>query len=116
MLPRGTFFIDLDGTIFKHGTAEFLPGAEELLNTVKEKNYRIIFMTRRGDIEWEGHPVYGKAATDKALKKLGLGDSTIVYDVMSPRHFLDDSQLVPHQVETNTGYSHEVLEKWRESI
>lgn len=116
MLPRGTFFIDLDGTLFRHGTTDFLPGAKELLELFKKKNYRIIFMTRRGDAEWSDHPVYSEAATRKMLEKHGLDKYTIIFDVMSPRHFLDDSFIKIHPVDTNQGYTPEELEKWRESI
>jgi len=116
MLPRGTFFLDLDGTIFRHGTDEFLPGAKELLELFMEKNYRIIFMTRRGDREWEDHPVYSAKATRASLKKHKLDHYTLILDVMSPRHFVDDSFIKIHPVDTNQGYTPEELEKWRESI
>jgi len=116
MLPRGTFFIDLDGTLFRHGTTELLPGAKDLLELFKRKNYRIIFMTRRGDAEWADHPVYSESATRQMLVEHGLDYYAIVFDVMSPRHFLDDSFIKIHPVDTNQGYSPEELEKWRESI
>ncbi len=100
----GTFFCDLDGTIFQHGTHDFLPGAREFLRLAENANYRIIFVTRRGDVEFEGHEFYGKEPTLKALKDYGLDHHTIIFDVMSPRTLVDDSEIGVVHRQTNKGW------------
>ena len=102
---KRTFFFDLDGTLFRHGTTNFLPGAKELLDKLITNDCRIIFVTRRGDLEFEGHPVYGQEATQKALKEHGLDKHTIIFDVMSPRYLVDDSEAYVVAVETNEGFN-----------
>lgn len=105
----GSFLCDLDGTLFKHGTTELLPGAKEFLDKLHASGYRIIFMTRRGDIEFENHPVYSKRATVEMLQHHGLSDHTIIYDVMSPRVLVDDSQIDIMRRVTDTGFSEDEL-------
>ena len=67
-----TWILDLDGTILVHdgpyilGKDEFLPGAEEFLRSIPEKDI-IIFLTARG--EWE------KSHTLKFLQ-----DNNVRYD------------------------------------
>jgi len=92
--PTGTYFFDLDGTLFKHGTTEPLPGALDTLQHLIEYGFRIIFMTHRGDAEFAGHPVFGEAATREMLKQHGLDSHTVIFDVQSPRTFVDDSKMV----------------------
>ncbi len=106
---KGTYFCDLDGTLFKHGTTEFLPGAKEFLELASKKRWRIIFTTRRGDVEFEGHPVYSKHATEEMLFRHGLDRHTIVYDVMSPRIIVDDSEVGTIRRYTNQGFSEKDL-------
>lgn len=104
-LDRGSFLIDLDGTLVRHGTTEFLPGAEAFLALLDARGYRVIFVTRRGDREFHGHPAYGRAATEAMLIAHGLDHHTIVYDVMSPRILVDDSGIGVLERQTNVGFS-----------
>lgn len=115
---NGTFFVDLDGTIVKHGTTEFLPNARELLALLEEKDIRLIFVTRRGDEEFEGHAVYGKVATLVFLKDNGLDHHDIIFDVANPRILLDDSSVQAIRRVTNGGFSEEnlrMVSSWAEN-
>ena len=110
----GTLLCDLDGTIFHHGSHDFLPGAREFLRNAENAGYRIIFVTRRGDLEFEGHEFYGKAATLKALKDYGLDHHTIIFDVMSPRILVDDSAIGVVRRSTNKGFDTYELDEFAE--
>ena len=117
MAHRGTFFIDLDGTIFKHGTDELLPGAREFLDMLDELQYGKIFVTRRGDEEWgPDDPRYSEAVTRAALKKHGLDDTLLVLNVRSPRFLVDDSPIDVLLRETDSGFAPEMLAKLREAL
>jgi len=106
----GTYFCDIDGTLVQHGTTTFLPGAKEFLQKLRDEDFRIIFVTRRGDFEFKGHPAYSKAATEKMLRDNGLDDCTIIYDVMSPRFIVDDSQAFVLERDTNIGFTQEEID------
>ena len=110
----GTLLCDLDGTIFQHGTNDFLPGAREFLRNAENAGQRIIFVTRRGDLEFKGDDVYGKAATLKALKDYGLDHHTIIFDVMSPRVLVDDSAIGLLRRPTNKGFDTYELDEFAE--
>ena len=86
-----TFFIDLDGTIFEHGTNFLLDGASEFLDKINDDDHDIIFTTRRGDEEFEGHKIFGKQNTIDALKTLGLVYKDILFNLSSPRIVVNDS-------------------------
>lgn len=94
------FFIDLDGTIFRHGSNELLPGARERIDYIIESGGQIIFVTRRGR-EFEGHPVYNKESTLKALKELNIPYRDILFDVPSPRIIVNDDGCQAINVTTN---------------
>jgi hypothetical protein len=100
----GTILFDLDGTLVKHGTTEWLPGALFLIEMVEARGYEVRFMTRRGDREFEDHPVYGKAPTITMLAGAGLGSRHIWFDVRSPRGIVDDSVIWFHPRQTNTEF------------
>lgn len=106
---NGTFFVDLDGTIVKHGTTKFLLNARRFLDLLEENDIRLIFVTRRGDKEFEGHPVYGKVATQSFLEDNGLGHHEIIFDVSNPRILFDDSDVQAIRRVTNGGFSEENL-------
>jgi len=116
MLPRGTMFLDLDGTIFYHSTTKLLPGATEMIDILKKKNYEIIFVTRRGNREWEDHPIYNEDATRECLKDHELDNYRIVFNVMSPRHLMDDSIIEIHDLYTNQGFDEEFLADLRQKL
>jgi len=101
-----TYVIDLDGTIFKHGTNDFLPGSKEFLEEISENGHMIIFTTRRGK-EFEGHPVYDKEKTLKVLTELGVKYDFIVFDSPSPRIVINDRGSYAIDCETNKGLENE---------
>lgn len=76
--PLGhTWILDLDGTIVKHngykidGIDSFLPGAEEFLNSIPDKDM-IIFLTSRTD-EYRG-------ATEEFLKQHMIRYDYIIFN------------------------------------
>ena len=109
-MQAGTIFCDLDGTLFRHGTVEPLPLALEFLAALEERGHRIIFVTRRGDLEFEGHSVYGKAATLEMLRGYNLDTHTIIFDVRSPRVLVDDSNIGLIERVTDEGFTKEDLD------
>ncbi len=72
-----TWILDLDGTIAKHngykidGEDSFLPGAEEFLKSIPEKDM-IVFLTSRTD-EYRG-------ATEGFLRKNGVRYDYIIFN------------------------------------
>lgn len=101
-----TYILDIDGTIFKHGTNEFLPGSKEFLDEIIEKGHMIVFTTRRGQ-EFEGHPVYDKKKTLKALDELGIKYDSIIFDSSSPRIVINDRGAYAIDCKTNKGLENE---------
>lgn len=105
----GTVFVDLDGTILRQGTQELLPGALEEMQRLREAGFRIVLTTRRGE-EFGKHRVYGREATERALRRLareGLPFDAVLYDCPSPRIVIDDCPgghiLHPSNEEVVTG-------------
>jgi hypothetical protein len=109
----GTIFCDLDGTLFKHGTTELLAGARELLALFAEFKMRVIFVTRRGDVEFEGDKVHSRGATIDALIDHALELHEIIFDVRSPRILVDDSEIECIQGITNSGFGERDLDNIR---
>lgn len=101
-----TYFIDLDGTIFNHGTNDFLPGSREYIEELKEDGHMIVFTTRRGQ-EFEGHPVYDKKKTLEALKRLNIKYDSIIFDSPSPRIVINDSGCSSINCISNEGLEEE---------
>ncbi|HET6495317.1 MAG TPA: hypothetical protein VFH61_08145 [Thermoleophilia bacterium] len=110
----GTIFCDLDGTLFKRGTHDLLPGAKELLSLFAEFKMRVILVTRRGDVEFKGHPVYSKDATLDALMDHALELYEVIYDVRSPRILVDDNDIECLQGKTDAGFMAQDLASVRE--
>lgn len=98
------FFVDLDGTIFKHGTNDPLPGAIDFLRSINKKGHQLFFTTRRGK-EFSGHTVYDTAPTYSALRMLkseyGIEYDDIIFNVVSPRVVVNDDGAYALSVETN---------------
>lgn len=116
-MRRGTFIIDLDGTILRHGTDELLPGAREFLDLLEELEYGAVFVTRRGDEEWgPDDPRYSEAATRAAFRKHGLDESKLILNARSPRFLVDDSPIDLLPRETDEGFTPEILAKLREAL
>ena len=86
-----TFFIDLDGCIFFHGTNEIIPGANELLEQIIKNNGDIIFTTYRGDKNFKNHSIYSKEGCLNGIRMLKIKYKEIIFDVDSPRIIINDS-------------------------
>lgn len=105
------YFIDLDGTIFKHGSNELLPGAAQLLEDIVAKGYKIVFTTRRGDKEFKGHPVYSADSARMAVRSLRVPYEALILDVDSPRIVLNDDTALAFQHKTNDLWTTEEINK-----
>lgn len=88
---RGTFLLDLDGTLVRHGTTEWIDGALDAIHGLQARHYKLVFITRRGDVEFEGHPVYSRAATVEFLARNQLSHVPVLFDCRNPRFIMDDS-------------------------
>ncbi len=81
-------FLDLDGTLVKHHTNEWLPDALEMLNDLHKKGHQIIFTTQRDDIRDKGTE-WSKEKTEALLSTLTF-PYQILYDIQSPRILVND--------------------------
>jgi hypothetical protein len=106
----GCAFIDLDGTIFKHGTNSLLPGAQELLESIENEGHEIIFTTRRGDREFKDHPVYNADSARLAVRGLRVDYKELILDVSSPRVVINDQGAVGINHLYNNDWSTEDIE------
>jgi hypothetical protein len=86
-----TYFIDLDGCIFRHGTNDLLPGAADLLKTIIDDGGEIVFTTYRGNVNFKGHRVYSEDGAMDGVRSLTVPYKTILFDVDSPRIVINDS-------------------------
>lgn len=99
-----TYFIDIDGTIFKHLTNQLLDGAKEFLDNIYENDDMIILTTARHDTE--------SKSTEEALAKYGIEYDMILYNLGNDERILiNDTKLSGKQtayslnVERNKGLS-----------
>ncbi len=83
-----TYLIDIDDTILRHGTAEPLPGAVDMLNGLIDTGHRIVLVTRCGEEFPEG--VYSKEGCVQRLIASGILYDDIVFDCPSPRVVVND--------------------------
>ena len=95
-------FFDIDGTIVNYHTSEWLDGAKEKLLQLFNDGHQIIFTTMRGAQD-EGTIWSIQNTKDTILKDLDeLGiQYTIIFGVLSPRIFHDDSTVLVDQRRTN---------------
>ncbi len=73
------YFIDLDGTVFYHGTNNPLPGAIDLLRSIRAGGHQLIFTTQRSDA----------SSAQEALSEKGIL-GLFVTGVESPRILIND--------------------------
>lgn len=106
----GAIFIDLDGTIFKHGTNDPLPGAVKFLERIVEEGHQIIFTTRRGDLEFKGHPIYSEDGARTGVRSLRIPYVTILYNISSPRMVVNDDGVYAWRHQTNLEWTDEWIE------
>ena len=106
-----TFFLDLDGTIFLRGTNKFTPGTEPWLKDIRAKGHKIVIVTRRGNEEFDGHPIFSRESTFQALRELRIEYDEIIFDVKNPRVIIDDEECEAIQAERDKG-----SDKWKTSF
>lgn len=85
-----TYFLDLDGTLVKHGTNDLLPGARELLDALVAAGHQIVFTTYRGDRNFAGHRVYSADSARTLVRSLRVPYEALILDVDSPRVVVND--------------------------
>ena len=83
------FFIDLDGTVFRYHTCEWLPGVQERLLGWDKEGHDLVFITRR-DQDRDANTPYSLDLTRAALDTL-LPQRHLITDVQTPRILIDDS-------------------------
>jgi hydroxymethylpyrimidine pyrophosphatase-like HAD family hydrolase len=85
------YFFDIDGTLVRYHTNEWLPGAKEKLVRLKDEGHQIILMTMRGTQdrkkEWSIEKTKETILAD--LEALGI-DYRILFGTQSPRIMVDD--------------------------
>jgi hypothetical protein len=106
-----TFFIDLDGTIFKHGSNELLPGAKELIERIGREKGEVVWVTRRG-IEFSYDSIYstqsayaGITLLNKILLDAGGKCVGCLLDCQSPRVLINDEEASAWEHKTNSGWA-----------
>ena len=82
-----THIFDLDGTLLKHHTNEWLPGAKEMLFELADKGDQIIFITVRGP--QDAGREWSVENTVRLLEKLPFQHRLITY-CTRPRFLYDD--------------------------
>jgi hypothetical protein len=100
------YFVDIDGTIVRHGTNEFLPGALDWLQGLCAAGSDIVFTTRRG-CEFVGHPIYSEQGLSLLLNDLyirGIKWHSVVKNIGSPRVIVNDEECSAIRRETNQAW------------
>ena len=82
-----THIFDLDGTLLKFHTSEWLPGARKMLRRLVDQGDKVLFVTMRGDHNKD--TFWSIENTEKILKDLDF-KYDIVYGCPSPRILYDD--------------------------
>lgn len=103
------FIFDLDGTLVSFETHEPLPGAVETVNRLYDEGHRIIFTTRRGDLEFAGHAYYSRQATYSMLRLNEFKYHDIIFDVPSPRIVINDAGAYAVNVERNADVDYDKI-------
>ncbi len=105
-----THLIDIDGTIFKRGTNEPLPGALEMLKEMKKRGDQIIFTTLRGPNYARDSVLYDKS-TIKALADHKIEYDHIIFELSSPRVVWNDDGAFAVRHNSNQPISIDELDK-----
>ena len=96
-----TYFVDLDGTFFLHGTNELAPGSKFLAEEINKRGDKLFFVTARKkdnipaslDIE----------STRKSLQKNNIHYEKIIDDCSSPRIIINDEGCASVNIKTDEG-------------
>jgi len=105
------YFIDLDGTLFEHGTDRPLPGALEFVEEARARGHRIVLTTLRSS-EWPEDHVLNDRHTLESLARLGVGYDEILFDLASPRILVSDRGAVAYSHLTNAAISGDERLRW----
>jgi len=89
---KGTFFVDLDGTVIHTRTSEALPYAVEKINAAYEEGFMIVITTYRGK-NWPKSSPFTIEKTEKLLEEIGLKWHHIIWDSPSPRIIINDDKV-----------------------
>jgi hypothetical protein len=92
-----TYFIDLDGTFFKFGTQDPLPGAPEEIKRLEAEGHTIVWTTMR----FMGDQKLGHAPTIRKFRELGIKAETVIWESPSPRIVVNDDGALAINVERN---------------
>ena len=83
------YLFDIDGTLVKYHTNEWLPGAKELLEYLHNEGHQIIFTTMRG--HHDDGKEWSIRNTELLLDTLDV-DFRILYNVAGGRTLIDDNE------------------------
>jgi hydroxymethylpyrimidine pyrophosphatase-like HAD family hydrolase len=101
------FFFDIDGTLLNYHTQEWVPGAKELLSSLREQGDTVILITAR-DTHDAGKP-WSIEETERVMKEAGFSFQ-IIYGVPWDRHIIDDYRCYAHnRVRDKSYYEHNPL-------
>ena len=91
-------FFDIDGTLVKYHTNDWLSGAKEYLIKLFRDGHQIYLITRRGGHdhgkEWSIEKIHQTILKD--LEKVGV-NFQIIFNVKCPRHLHDDHDCFAHR-------------------
>jgi len=98
-------FIDVDGTIFRWGTEEWLPGVLPQLRAWLARGNQVIFVTQRAD----ARPVA------RALRQVRI-DAPVIANVQNPRVLVNDQGAASVQVVPDAGWAFKLAQyEWEPS-
>ncbi len=100
-----SYFVDIDGVLFKMGTNTANAGAVETLKFLLSQGHKLILTTKR-NTKNQDNPDLNLKATRQALQNVGLGHLEIVADVPSPRYLINDEGAYAINVLSNEPMSY----------
>jgi len=103
-------YVDIDDTIFDHGTNNWKPEAEEIMQKMHSQGVFIVLTTARGDKYPYPH-VYSKRATLEALANKHIKYDEIIFNSPSPRVMFNDRMVLSVQVDPKVGLTNAVLDE-----
>jgi hypothetical protein len=102
-----TFFVDLDGTIFKWGTNELLPGAMEFLQKIEKDGHKIVITTNRGDARWPVDSLFNKEITLRSLSTLRVPYHEILFNIEGSTIVVNDEGAFSVNIRQDGGFQRE---------
>lgn len=107
-----TYFIDIDGVLFKRGTNTANAGALETVKYLISSGHKIILTTQRNKVNSDNKKLCIEA-TKIALSKFRLDKLEIIEDVPSPRYLINDEGAfaINHQCDLPLNFLHDEIMK-----